>query len=234
MEFLLTHPLTSLVVTIGAFALANLIYVKTGQHALATPVVTAILIMIGYVAFTQVNYETYMEGAGFVHFLLGPATVALAVPIYRQISLIGAQARAVAVGLLTTFIVAPTSAWLIARGMGADLDVQLALLPKSVTTPIAIGIAEKIDAIPAMAVFFVITGGMFGALLAFPLFSVMRLKDKRAQGFAMGAACHGIGIARAFEEGETQGVFAVLGMSLMGLISGVALPALVIWLRALG
>lgn len=230
MDFLISHPLTSLVATIAAFALANFIYVKTGQHPLATPIVLAIGFMIVYIVATGVDYQVYMKGAGFIHFLLGPATVALAVPIYRQIAMIGAQARAVAAGLVVAFIVTPLVAWLIARGMGADQDVLMALLPKSVTTPIAIGIAEKIGATPAMAVFFVIATGIFGSLFAFPIFALMRLKDKRAQGFALGAACHGLGIARAFQEGETQGVFAVLGMSLMGLVSGVLLPTIVILL----
>lgn len=228
MDHILTHPLTSLLVTLGAFSLAQWLQKKAGGHSLLNPVVVAIAITVIFIIASGIGYEAYMEGAGFIHFLLGPATVALAVPLYKQLQMIGKQALAVGTAVLTACFISGFVAWFLANQMGAETDIQLSIIPKSVTTPIAIGIAEKINTIPSMAVFFVFTTGILGSLFATLIFKIVRMDDDKAVGFSLGATCHGLGVARAFQKSETAGAFSVLGMSLMGLVSGILMPLIIL------
>lgn len=228
MEYILTHPLTALLVTIGSFSFAQWLQKKAHGNSLLNPVVIAIALSVTFIAFSGIGYETYMQGAGFIHFLLGPATVALAVPLYKQIQMIGKQALAVGTAVLTACFVSGFVAWALACSMGASMDIQLSIIPKSVTTPIAIGIAEKIETIPSLAVFFVFTTGILGSLFATLIFQLVKMNDDKAAGFSLGATCHALGVARAFQKSETAGAFAVLGMSLMGLTSGVLMPFVIL------
>lgn len=228
MDYILTHPLTSLLVTLGAFSLAQWLQKKAGGHSLLNPVVLAIAITVIFIIASDIGYETYMEGAGFIHFLLGPATVALAIPLYKQLQMIGRKALAVGTAVLTACFISGFTAWFLAHQMGAETDIQLSIIPKSVTTPIAIGIAEKINTIPSLAVFFVFTTGILGSLFAGLIFKIVKMDDDKAMGFSLGATCHGLGVARAFQKNETAGAFSVLGMSLMGLVSGILMPFVIL------
>lgn len=228
MDYILSHPLISLIVTLGAYSFAIWLQKKAGGHSLLNPIVVAIAIVVAFISVSGISYDTYMEGAGIIHFLLGTATVALAIPLYKQIKIIKKQAVAVMTAVLTACFVSGFVAWFLAYQMGAETDIQLSIISKSVTTPIAIGIAEKIGTIPSMAVFFVFTTGILGSLFATLIFKIVRMDDDKAVGFSLGATCHGLGVAKAFQKSETAGVFSVLGMSLMGLISGIIMPFVVL------
>lgn len=229
MTYIVTHPLFSLILTLAAFSAATWIQKKAGGHSLLNPVVMAIAVVVFFINLSGITYDDYMKGAGYIHFLLGPATVALAVPLYKQLKMIGRQAISVGSAVFTASLVSGFAAWILAYMLRANQDIQLSIIPKSVTTPIAIGIAEKIGAVPSLAVFFVFTTGILGSLFATLIFKLVRMKDEKAIGFSLGATCHGLGVARAFQHSETAGVFSVLGMSLMGLVSGVILPSAVIF-----
>lgn len=225
---ILIHPLMSLFITIGSFLTAQWIQKKSGGQDLLNPIVVAIIIVVIYLVYTEVPYSEYLKNVSLIHILLGPATVALAVPLYNQLSSIKKSANAIVAAVLSACLVAVITAYYLAFYMGAAEEVQLSITSKSVTIAIAIGIAKKIGAEPSLAVFFVFTTGIIGSVIAAVIFKIVKIKNEKAIGLALGATCHGLGLARAFQYSETAGVFAAIGMSLMGIISGILLPFIII------
>lgn len=228
--YLSASPLLGLTLTLVAYQLAYGLYVRTGHHPLANPVLLAVTLLVLLLLATGTPYETYFAGAQFVHFLLGPATVALAIPLYLQFGRVKAMLRPIVIGLLAGSLTAILSAVIAARFFGASTATQLSLAPKSVTTPIAMGIAEKIGGIPSLTAVLVIMTGILGAVAARTLFDALRIKDDAVRGFAMGVASHGIGTARAFQINEQTGAFAALAMGLNGALTALLLPAIARWL----
>ena len=224
--YLSTSPLLGLTLTLLAYQGAWWIHRRAGFSPLANPVLLAVAALVALLAVTDTPYQTYFDGAQFVHFLLGPATVALAVPLYMQFQRVRAMLVPVIVGLLVGSVVAAASAVLVARLFGASLAMQLSLAPKSVTTPIAMGIAERIGGIPSLTAVLVISTGILGAVLGRYLFDALRISDPAIRGFATGITAHGIGTARAFQESEQAGAFAALAMGMNGLATALLLPAL--------
>ena len=228
MEFILAHPLTSLLVTLGSFSGFSWLQKRAGGHAALNPVVWAIITCVCFIHFSGIGYETYMDGAAPVHFLLGPVTVALAVPLYRLIDIIRKDAPAILLAIGFACLFSAASAMGIAGMMMASEEMRLAIASKSVTAPIAIEIAEKIGTPSSLAVLFVFMTNIPWLLFTGFLFKALRVKDERTQGLALGTVCHGLGAARAFQIGETAGTYAVIGMSLMGIFSGLLLPFLIL------
>lgn len=180
---------------------------------------------------TGTDYQTYFQGAQFVHFLLGPATVALALPLYRQLHALKRSMLAVAAALLTGSLIASLSAMAIARALGAAPEIVLSMAPKSVTTPIAMGVAEQIGGLPSLTAALVLITGISGAVVGPWILDRLRIGDARARGLAMGTASHGIGTARALQENETAGAFSGLAMGLNGVITAVLVPILAEWFK---
>lgn len=225
--YLSASPLLGLTITLLAYQAAFAIFKRTGGHPLANPVLIAVTLLVVFLLLTGTPYETYFSGAQFVHFLLGPATVALAIPLYAQFKKVRAMARPVALGLVAGSLTAIISAIAVARLLGASLPTQLSLAPKSVTTPIAMGIAERIGGIPSLTAVMVIVTGIIGAVGGRYVFDALRIHDAAIRGFAMGIASHGIGTARAFQISEQTGAFAALAMGLNGALTALLLPLLV-------
>jgi predicted murein hydrolase (TIGR00659 family) len=173
---------------------------------------------------TQTPYHTYFDGAQFVHFLLGPAVVGLAVPLAREWNSVRRLALPIFGALLVGSTVALLSTIGIARALGATPATLLSLAPKSVTAPIAMGIAEKIGGVPALAAVFAVTTGVIGAALGKFVLDACRVEDWRARGFALGLAAHGIGTARAFQVNIEAGTYASLAFALHGFIAAVLFP----------
>lgn len=225
--YLAASPLLGLTLTLLAYQGAHWLYRRAGMNPLANPVAIAVAIIVALLSLTGTPYRTYFEGAQFVHFLLGPATVALAVPLYAQLPrlrrIFGPALLALAVGSLTAIVSAIAVGWL----LGASPATLMSLAPKSVTTPIAMGIAEKIGGLPSLTAVLVVTTGILGAVIAQGLFRRLRCQDEAVQGFAIGVAAHGIGTARAFQISETTGAFAALAMGLNGLATALLLPLLI-------
>jgi predicted murein hydrolase (TIGR00659 family) len=196
------------------------------MHPLANPVLIAVTLLVTLIVLTGTDYATYFAGAQFVHFLLGPATVALAIPLYSQFRRVRALALPVAGGLLAGSLTAALSAVAIGKLLGASTPTLLSLAPKSVTTPIAMGIAERLGGIPSLTAVLVIATGIVGAVGGRYVFDALRLRDPAIRGFAIGVASHGIGTARAFQVSEQSGAFAALAMGLNGLLTAVLLPIL--------
>lgn len=225
--YLAASPLLGLTMTLVAYGLAWRLYVKAHSSPLLNPVVGAVAILIAVLTLTGTSYEDYFAGAQFVHFLLGPATVALAVPLYQQLPRLRRLWLPVVIALPAGVVVAATSSVLLARLLGAAPEIQMSLAPKSATAPVAMGIAEKIGGLPSLTAVLVVLTGITGAVLGTRLFDWLRIRDDSVRGIAMGVAAHGIGTARAFQVSPGMGAFSGLAMALSAFATAVLVPWLV-------
>ncbi|RXF72771.1 LrgB family protein [Hansschlegelia zhihuaiae] len=217
--FLSTNPLLWLTVTIGVFLAAQRLAALARFNPLVNPVLLSIIAIVIVLRLTETDYRTYFEGAQFVHFALGPATVALGVSLYRNRHLVRRDALPIAAALLVGAPVACLSVIGLATLCGLDAGIVAALAPKSVTVSIALGIAEQIRADPGLTAVFAISTGVTGAIIVTPLMNALRIKDFAARGFAAGLASHGIGTARAFLVNDAAGAFAGLAMALNAVLT---------------
>jgi predicted murein hydrolase (TIGR00659 family) len=224
--YLAASPLLGLTLTLLAYLGASAVHQRCGGHPLANPVLLAVATLVGLLWLTDTPYRTYFDGAQFVHFLLGPATVALAIPLHAQLPRLRRMALPLLLALVIGSLTAALSAVAIGALLGASRATLLSLAPKSVTTPIAMGIAERIGGLPSLTAVLVILTGVLGAILARYIYRALHIDDDAQRGFALGIAAHGIGTARAFQESEQMGAFAALAMGLNGLLTAVLLPLL--------
>ena len=230
--YLAASPLLHLTLTLAAFVLASWVYRRFGLNPLLNPVLLAVVAIVLILRGTGTGYDTYFDGAQFVHFLLGPATVALAVPLYANLDTLKRNLLPLGGALLAGSATAVLSAVGIGWALGASRETLLSLAPKTVTTPIAMGIAEKLGGLPSLTAVLVVTTGILGAVLARGTLNLLQVKDHAVRGFAVGIAAHGIGTARAFQVSETMGAFAGLGMGLNGMATAFLFPVLVsLWGR---
>jgi len=225
--YLSASPLLWLSVTLLAYLVAFTLYRKAGDNPLLNPVALAVALLIVILLATGTPYATYFEGAQFVHFLLGPATVALAVPLYRQLGRLRRLWLPVAVAVLVGVTVAALSAVAIAALLGGSVETQLSLAPKSVTAPVAMGIAEKVGGLPSLTAVLVVATGILGAVTGTRLLSWCGVRDDAVRGIAMGVTSHGIGTARAFQVSPAMGAFSGLGMALSAFATALLVPWLV-------
>ncbi|MFZ4535516.1 LrgB family protein [Propionivibrio sp.] len=224
--YLSASPLLGLTITLLAYQSAFWIFRRAGQRAWANPVLIAVFFVTVFLWVTNTPYPRYFEGAQFVHFLLGPATVALAIPLHAYWKRLRRMAIPLVAALIAGSVTAAMSAVWIAKVLGATPATVYSLAPKSVTTPIAMGVAEQIGGLPSLTAVLVILTGIVGAM-GFPaLFRILRIRDHATQGFAIGVAAHGIGTARAFLASEEMGAFSALAMGLNGMLTAVLLPLL--------
>ncbi len=222
--YLSATPLLHLTLTLAAYQVGFMIYKAAGQAPLLNPVLIAVLLLSAMLLITGTPYSTYFEGAQFVHFLLGPATVALAIPLYRQVAILKRSYAAILISLLAGSATAVVTAVMLAEHLGADVETIIALAPKSVTAPVAMGITEKLGGLPSLTAVLVILTGILGAMAGPYVLTALRIRDWRARGLAIGTASHGIGTARAFQVNETAGAFAGLAMGLNALATALLLP----------
>ena len=222
--YLQAEPLFWLTLTIGSYLIADFIYRKSNLFPLLNPVAISVLIVSLILIFFNIQYERYFEGAKFIHFLLGPATVALAVPIYKKWDLIVSNSKAIFISLLIGSVFAILVTYLLSLYFELPKELILSLLPRSVTAPIAMGISEIIGGIPSLTAIITLITGVIGASLGIFVFDLMKLKNMDARGFSLGLASHGIGTARAMSKNKNAGVFAAVGMGLSGLVTSILVP----------
>jgi predicted murein hydrolase (TIGR00659 family) len=224
--YLAASPLLALTLTLLAYQGGLWLHAKSNHNALVNPVLVAMCVIVALLTLTGTQYSTYFDGAQFVHFLLGPATVALAIPLYRQVQQVRKSLLAITVavicGSLTAALTAVGIAWL----LGASAQTMLSLAPKSVTTPVAMGISEQLGGLPTLTAVAVILTGIIGAMTATGLLKMLGIKSSQAGGLAIGVASHGIGTARAFQINEVAGAFSGLAMGLNALATALLLPLL--------
>ena len=231
--YLASQPLLWLAVTVTVYWLARRLYLATGGLAACNPVLVSIAAIVGLLLLTGTDYQTYFDGAQFVHFLLGPATVALAIPLYAQWPRLKSMAGPLLIALVAGSLTAALSAWGIGALLGGSRDALMSLAPKSVTTPIAMGVAERIGGLPSLTAVLVISAGIIGAVFGRGVMRRLHISDHAVHGFAIGIASHGIGTARAFQVSEQAGAFAALAMGLNGLITALSLPWIMPWVERL-
>ena len=223
-SYLASQPLLWLTATLAAYWLGDAVFRASGRKSYANPVLIAVVALALVLGISGTAYSTYFEGAQFVHFMLGPATVCLGLPLYDNLSRIKRAALPVVAALLVGSFVAISSALAIGKAFGLDQVLLASLAPKSTTAPVAIGIAERIGGQPTLAAVLVLLTGIFGAIIVTPLLNALRVTDWRARGFAVGVAAHGIGTARAFQVNETAGAFAGIGMGLNAVLTAIIAP----------
>lgn len=230
--YLSGSPLFALTATLICYLLATALFERSGQWPLLNPVLISVLVLAISLSLSGVPYADYFEGAQFVHFLLGPATVALAIPLYRELPTLRRHVLPITVALLAGLSATFGSTILIAHLAGLDDVTRLSITPKSVTAPVAMGIAERIGGLPSLTAVFAILTGVLGAVIAVPLLRWLRVTDDAARGLAIGLVSHGIGTARAFRISERAGAYAGLAMALTATLSAIALPYVLDALKA--
>ncbi len=228
--YLSGSPLLALLLTLGAYLCGMTLYERSGRHPLANPVLIAVVIVSLAITALDMPYDTYFEGAQFVHFLLGTATVALAIPIYQGLASVRGRAGVLMIALCGGAVTSIASAVGLAHALGADEALATALLAKSVTAPIAMGIAERVQASPTLTAVFAVSTGILGAVLGRSVLDAMRVRAWWQRGFALGVASHGIGTSRAFSVHAEAGAYASMGMGLHGVIGAVLIPLLANWM----
>jgi predicted murein hydrolase (TIGR00659 family) len=222
--YLSGSPLFALFITLAAYQIGLWIYKSTKQNPLANPVAIAVILVATVIQSIGMPYSSYFEGAQFIHFLLGSATVSLAIPIYRGLASLKGRSIPLLFSLIAGGLVSIFSAVNIAALLGADSSITGAMYPKSVTAPIAMGIAERIGVSPTLTAIFAVATGILGAILAPFVLNALGMKAWWQRGFAIGIAAHGIGTSRAFSIHPEAGTYASLAMGLNGVISAVAIP----------
>lgn len=229
--YLAERPLVGLTTTLAAYGAGQWLYARTRMLPIFNPVLIAITVLGGFLYLTDTPYALYFDGAQFVHFLLGPATVAMAVPLYRNVDQLRRTALPLGAALLAGGTTAVVSAVGLAWLLGASEQTLISLAPKSVTTPIAMGITESLGGLPSLTAALVILTGILGGVLATGTLNLLRIRDWRARGFAVGLAAHGIGTARAIQMNEVAGAFASLAIGLNGIAMAILIPliAALLW-----
>jgi predicted murein hydrolase (TIGR00659 family) len=228
--YLQASPLFWLTATVGAFLVADRLAAAARRNPIVNPVLIAIALVAALLGISHTDYQTYFNGAQFVHFLLGPATVALAVPLYRNFALVRANLLPMAAALVVGALVAIVSSVAVARALGAPRVVLLSLAPKSVTAGVAMAVSEGLGGLPPLTAALVICTGILGAIIVTPMMNALRIKDYAARGFAAGLTSHGIGTARAFTVDPVAGVFAGVAMGLNAVATPILVPLILPWL----
>jgi predicted murein hydrolase (TIGR00659 family) len=229
--YLETQPLLGLAATFCVWEAACFIDHLARHKTFTNPTILSIVTLAVALLATHTSYAAYFTGAQYIHFLLGPATVALAIPMYANWETIRRNAVAIMTALTAGAVTASTSAMLIAHAMGAPRAVVISLGPKSVTSPIAMALAQNLGGIPSLATVFVMLTALVG-LLAYPLvFKLCRIEDWRARGLGSGMAMHGLGTARMLSLNQTAGAFGGVALGITGIITAILLPVIVALLR---
>ena len=222
--YLSATPLFGLTATLGVYVVAQMAAQRLGHPPWANPVLATVLVLALLLLASGTPYPTYFSGAQFIHFLLGPAVVALAWPLWQR----RAELRRRAGPIVFAALAGGGAAAAAAVGMGWALDlppeVVMSLAPKSVTAPVAMGIAEQIGGIPALAAAFAVLTGLVGAVSAKYLFDALRVAPPAVRGFALGTASHGIGAARALQVDADAGAYAGLALGLQVVLAALLLP----------
>ena len=228
-HWLATSPLFGLTLTLAAYAAGRWAHRRTG-HPLLQPVVVAIVLVGAVLVLADVPYPDYLHGGSFVGFWLGPATVALALPLHQEWQHVRRAAVPVLTGVLVGAAVSTASAVLVTRAAGGSRALELTMAPKAATTPVSIAVSAQVGGIPALTAVLTIIAGITGAMAGPWVLDRLRVRDLRARGVALGAVSHGIGTSRALQDSRTEGAFSALSMALTALATSVLVPILALLL----
>ena len=212
-----------MLISVGAYLFGVWLRQKTGL-AILNPLLVAIILVIAFLSVFHINYEEYNKGAGFLSYLLTPATVCLAIPLYRQLELLKKNLVAVAAAIVTGVLGSAGSIFVMARAFGLEHTHYVSLLPKSITTAIGMGVSEEAGGIVTLTIVSIIITGILGNIIADWLFGIFKIEEPMAKGLALGTAAHAIGTARALELGEIEGAMGSLAIAVAGLLTVLVVP----------
>ncbi len=224
-EFVST-PLFGILLSLVAYQIGIVLYKKVRVSAL-NPLLVGCVIVIHLLMYTGVDFETFNRGGDYISFFLGPATVVLAVPLYKKIQLLKSDALPILAGISAGSIAGMSSILLLSHLFGLDEALSISLVPKSVTTPIGMEISRQLGGLPAVTVAAIVITGIIGAVLGPFICRCFRIKDKVAVGVAIGTASHALGTTKAIELGETEGAMSGLAIGIAGLLTVFLAPLLV-------
>lgn len=234
MAELASSPLALLLLTLLGYRAGQVVRDATGGHPLAQPVLVAIVLVGAAVTVLGIDPATYADGTALITFWLGPATVALALPLHRQ----ARRLRGVIVPLLVALplgaAVSIATAYALVLWLGGSEALALTMAPKAATTPVSIALAEEVGGVPSLTAVVTVVAGILGAVAGPTVLTLLRVRDRRARGLALGAVSHGIGTSRALQEDETEGAFSGLSMGLTALATSLLLPLVLALLATAG
>ena len=213
-----------LTLTLVVYTIADRLSLLAQRNPLANPVLHSVWVIGAILLISGTPYHVYFDGAYFIHFLLGPATVALALPLYENRRVVMRSLVPIAAALVVGSVATIGSVIACAAIFNLPAMITISSLPKSATSGVAMGISQSVGGDASLTAIIVVATGIAGAVMASPLLNLLRIHDRRARGFAVGLAAHGVGTARAFQVHPLTGTFAGVAMSLNGLMTAVLVP----------
>lgn len=228
MRALLHSPVFLVLLTLVAYRLGCEARDRTGGHPLAQPVLVAIVVIGAAITWLDVDYSDYRSGTGLIAFWLGPATVALAVPLHRNAHRLKGFVLPMLIAIPVGAVVSILLAYGLVVLLGGGEELALTMAPKATTTPVSIALSEENGGLPPLTAVLTIVAGILGAVAGPAVLTILRVHEPRARGLAMGAVSHGIGTSRSLHDNETEGAFAGLSMGLTALATSVLLPIILL------
>lgn len=225
-DWLVSSPLFGITITLAAYALGRWAHRRTGSPLLQ-PVVVAIAVVAAVLLVCDIDYDQYLAGGSYIAFWLGPATVALAVPLHHEWHLVRRAALPILTGVSAGALVSVLVAIGATHLAGGSRALELTMAPKAATTPVSIALSEQIGGIQALTAVLTILAGILGAVAGPWVLDRLGVRDLRARGIALGTVSHGIGTSRALQESRTEGAFSALSMALSALATSVLVPVIV-------
>ena len=222
----LDNPLFGVTLTVGALILFQVLFKKT-KNPLLNPLIFAIIGIIAFLKITGIPYESYAKGGNIISFFLGPVTVALAVPLYKQFDKLKANAVPILISITTGVVVAIVSTVLMGRAFGLSPEMIASLAPKATTTAIAMDLSATMGGDPALTVAFVVVAGTTGFIIGEQVLTLLKIKSKTAKGIGLGTSAHAFGTNRALLMGEEEGAMSSLAIGVAGIITTFLLPILI-------
>lgn len=226
-DWLQSSPLFWVTLTLATYLAGRWLLART-RNVVFQPVLVSIVLVGAVLLVTGTDYQDYLRGGSLIAFLLGPATVALALPLHQEWHLVRRAAVPILSGVVLGAVVSIVSVWFVAGALGADRAMQLTMAPKATTTPVSIVISAEIGGIPALTAVITITTGILSAVIGPWVLDRFGIRDQRARGLAIGAVSHGIGTSRALQESRVEGAFSALAMGLTTIATSILVPLLVL------
>lgn len=225
MHSLVHSEIFDLALVVGTYIAATILYKKT-HLSLLHPLLTSIFVIIVILEVLDIKYESFQQGSHLIHFMLGPSVVALGYVLFEQMKYLKGNVVSILTSVFVGAIVGIISVIAIGKLMGADQSLIATLQPKSVTTPIAMGISEKNGGIPSLTAVIVVAVGIFGSIVGPAVMKVLGIESRIAKGLALGASSHGVGTAAAIQLGAVEGALSGLAIGLMGIMTAILVPVI--------
>lgn len=225
MKEIVTSPVFGVLISIIAYEIGALIKQKL-KLSIFNPLLISIILLILFLMKFNIKYSDYNSGGQVISFFLAPATVALALPLYKKFSLFKKNAVPIIVGILCGATSGIVCVIVLSRLFGLSIEITKSLVPKSITTPIGMALAKQLGGIPSIAVVAIIITGILGSIIGPFLYKTLKINDKVAMGIAMGSSSHAVGTAKALEIGEAEGAMSSLTIAISGIITVIIAPIL--------